>query len=82
MAARNLPPPKSLARLIPSGAAFDVLHLTLGQLLLILTAAALAEAVGWCAYAFLANRAEEREGGYGGGYLPVQQKDMDEVEAR
>ncbi|KAL4425671.1 hypothetical protein ABPG75_009687 [Micractinium tetrahymenae] len=65
------------------GTAFDVLQLTLQQLLLILTAAALVEAAGWCAYAFLANRSDEqREGGYGGGYLPVQQKDTDENEAQ
>lgn len=59
-----------------------MLHLTLEQLLLILTAAALVEAAGWCAYAFLANRSDEREGGFGGGYLPVQQKDTDEEEPR
>ncbi len=63
----------------PSGAAFDVLHLTLQQLLLILTAAALVEAAGWCAYAFLANRSE-RGDGLGSGYQPVQQKDTDEQE--
>lgn len=63
----------------PTGAAFDVLHLTLQQLLLILTAAALVEAAGWCAYAFLANRSEQGDG-LGGGYQPVQQKDTDEQE--
>ncbi|KAL4437964.1 hypothetical protein ABPG77_004185 [Micractinium sp. CCAP 211/92] len=61
------------------GAAFDVLHLTLEQLVLILTAAAIVEAAGWCAYAFLANRSERREG-LGGGYQPVLQKDTDEHE--
>jgi hypothetical protein len=69
-----------LSLLLPAGAAFDLLHLSLYHLLVILTVMAVAMAGGWTLYAYLANRSSSRHGrGAGGGYLPVHQQDSDET---
>lgn len=57
-----------------AGAAFDVLHLSLDQLLLILTVMAGVMAVGWSLYAWVANRSGG-SAGTRGGYLPVRRSD-------
>lgn len=57
-----------------AGAAFDVLHLSLHHLLLILTCMAGVMAAGWSLYAWIANRGSGRPGSRGG-YLPVRQSD-------
>lgn len=60
----------------PAGAAFDVLHLALHDVLLILTAVAAAAAVGWSLYAWAANRSG---GGAAAAYMPVRQRDADDT---
>lgn len=52
------------------GAAFDILHLSLHQLLLILTVAAVAMAAVWVGYAWAANRSSSSTPRR---YLPVRQ---------
>jgi hypothetical protein len=70
-----------LSPLLSAGAAFDLLHLSLHHLLIILTVMAVGMAGGWTLYAYLANRSSSQHGrgAGGGGYLPVRQQDSDET---
>lgn len=59
-----------------AGAAFDILHLTLHQLLAILTTAGCAMAAGWAYYAWKTNRDEASRGHLlRSAYLPVRQSE-------